>query len=47
MSDYNCSHKLINVPYLQMDDWHANQKAKGLKQTQCPDCKLWLYPEEL
>lgn len=32
--------------YVAWHDWAAAQHAGGLRQRQCPTCKLWRYPQE-
>ncbi len=27
--------------------WAKAQDRKGIKQTQCADCSLWFYPQEV
>jgi hypothetical protein len=39
------SHK-EKLPYLQWHDWAKEQSKKGIKQIQCPVCKLWFFPSE-
>lgn len=33
--------------YIQWHEWAEKQTKKGIKQTQCPQCHLWFFPEEL
>jgi uncharacterized OB-fold protein len=33
--------------YIAWDEWAKAQEAGGLKQTQCPKCELWLFPQEM
>jgi hypothetical protein len=32
--------------YVAWHEWAEAQYAHGLKQTQCPCCKLWFFPQE-
>ena len=32
--------------YIAWDEWADAQNKAGLKQEQCPVCKLWLFPQE-
>lgn len=46
---YNiCGHNLLNyeLGYVAHDDKAARNIKSGKKQTQCPTCGLWLFPEE-
>jgi hypothetical protein len=39
-------HRRKELPYLA---WHADAEYRdkiGQQQRQCPDCKLWLWPDE-
>lgn len=33
--------------YVAWHEWAAAQGRGGLKQSQCPNCGLWLFPQEL
>ena len=41
-----CNHKQKKLGYLAWFDWAEKQTKKGLKQKQCPVCRLWLFPGE-
>lgn len=41
-----CKHKQKQLRYLQWFEWAEKLTKKGIKQTKCPICKLWLFPEE-
>lgn len=43
----SCSHKTRELPYVAWHEWAEDMNSKGIRQTQCPVCKLWLFPEEL
>jgi uncharacterized OB-fold protein len=32
--------------YTQWHEWARVQHRGGLRQAQCPDCGLWLFPQE-
>lgn len=32
--------------YMEWDEWARVQIKAGLRQTQCPRCSLWLFPQE-
>lgn len=32
--------------YCEWHEWARVQHAAGLRQRQCPKCKLWRYPQE-
>jgi len=32
--------------YIAWDEWAEAQLRAGIKQVQCPGCKLWLFPQE-
>ncbi len=32
--------------YMQKYEWAALQLAAGLRQSQCPRCLLWKFPQE-
>ena len=41
------THKPLDLGYLQ---WHTEAERrtkKGMKQKQCPKCKLWLWKDEM
>lgn len=43
-------HKPGDLPpegYLQWHGWAEVQRKAGIKQAQCPTCKLWRTPQEL
>ena len=41
------SHKPnLKDSYVQWHDWAESQAEKGIKQTQCEQCKRWLFPSE-
>lgn len=42
-----CNHDKINLPHLKWFDWAEDQVKAGNDQTQCPECKLWLFPCEM
>ncbi len=39
-------HTRSTLGYIAWHRWAERRARKGDKQTQCPDCKLWLFPEE-
>jgi hypothetical protein len=41
-----CSHNRKQLGYLQWHSWAEKLTKKGIRQKQCPICKLWLFPEE-
>jgi len=48
-SDKVCSHKsdTEKMSYLKFFEFCEEQTAKGIKQTQCPNCQKWYWPSEL
>lgn len=36
----------IPTGYIAWHEWAEAQRKAGKKQTQCPKCKLWLFPQE-
>lgn len=40
-------HKKSNLTILQWYDYAEMQVLKGNNQTQCPKCKIWLFPDEI
>ena len=32
--------------YMAWHDWAYAQHKAGLRQRQCPECQLWLFPQE-
>ena len=32
--------------YIEWHEWAQVQDDAGIKQSQCPHCKLWFYPQE-
>ena len=42
-----CQHKRKELGYLAWNEWAELQHENGITQTQCPKCKLWLFPEEV
>ncbi len=44
-----CSHKsdTEKMSYLKFFEFCEEQTAKGVKQTQCPNCQKWYWPSEL
>jgi len=58
MSGININYKLYNIPIcpthnrldLPYNAWHEEadrRSKKGMKQKQCPVCKLWLWKDEI
>lgn len=43
----NCNHKNNGLGYIQWHLWAEDLIKKGIRQEQCPICKLWLFPEEI
>jgi hypothetical protein len=41
-----CNHNKKELGYSQWMRWAEEHESAGITQTQCPICKLWLYPEE-
>lgn len=41
-----CKHKSRNMGYMEWHRWAEDQTKKGIMQTQCPICKLYLFPSE-
>lgn len=39
--------KSWTLGYIQWHHWADEQEKAGKKQSQCPTCGLWLYPEEM
>lgn len=39
-------HARSTLGYIAWHRWADRRTAKGDEQTRCPDCKLWLFPEE-
>ncbi len=42
-----CNHNIKKLPYLAWIAWAEDLDKKGIRQTQCPVCKFWLFPEEI
>jgi hypothetical protein len=48
--DYNsCGHKLISYfyGYIQFFEEVERRMKKGIKQTKCPKCGLYCFPDEM
>jgi len=43
----SCNHNKKELGYMQWMAWAEKLTQDGIKQKQCPICKLWLFPEEL
>lgn len=44
-----CEHGEVQnnkLGYIAWHEWADEQQKQGIKQTQCPNCKLWLTPRE-
>jgi len=41
-----CNHKKTNLNYISWHEFAEEQNKKGIKQTQCNNCGLWLFPSE-
>jgi hypothetical protein len=42
-----CNHNIKKLPYLAWIAWAEDLDKKGIRQTQCPVCKFWLFQEEI
>ncbi|MGN6206038.1 hypothetical protein [Humibacter sp.] len=42
-----CAHHPTPLPYLAASFDADERIARGEAQTQCPDCGLWFWPDEL
>ncbi len=43
-----CSHHtMLKLGYIQWQDYAKDNYDNGIEQSQCPVCKLWLFPEEM
>lgn len=45
-SPATCSHNKKELGYIAWHNWAEKLEEAGVRQKQCPLCKLWLYPEE-
>ena len=41
-----CNHKKKNLNYVGWHEFAEAQIKRGIKQTQCNNCGLWLFPSE-
>ena len=39
-------HTRSALPYIAWHSWAERRYRAGDRQRQCPDCGLWLFPEE-
>lgn len=42
-----CTHNKLRMGYVEASLYADKQMRKGVKQTYCPKCKLWLWPCEV
>lgn len=42
-----CKHKKSPLSYIKWVEYADSNYARGIEQTQCPKCKLWLFPDEI
>ena len=42
-----CKHNRLKMGYVEASIYADKQMRKGVKQTYCPKCKLWLWPCEV